>query len=278
MTTEARIIADSVSPGGDRLTTFRLRFPRFILSEFNTHRALSRNAASSRAIPVLKLIERVERDPFIPTVFPAERRGMSAGDPLDGRNAELAREIWVDAMEDAVRNARLLATGFVHKSYVNRLLEPFSYVDVIASATEWANFFGLRCAPDAQPEFRELALLMLAAYREHEPRDLAWSEWHVPFGERMEGLDIDEETQRKVAVARIARLSYTTHDGAIDVAADVALFMRLLKDGHMSPFEHIACASAYETNASNFRGWDQLRLRLPVHDIRTWADVNALVP
>ena len=51
MAYHAEVLIDSVNPAGQRLTTFVLRFPRFVLSEFNTHRMFSRNASSSRAIP-----------------------------------------------------------------------------------------------------------------------------------------------------------------------------------------------------------------------------------
>ena len=48
MAYHAEVLLDSVNPTGQRLTTFVLRFPRFVLSEFNTYRMFSRNASSSR--------------------------------------------------------------------------------------------------------------------------------------------------------------------------------------------------------------------------------------
>ena len=51
---EAKIVADSINPQGDRITTYLLTFPRFILAELNTHRVFSKNSASSRAIPFEK--------------------------------------------------------------------------------------------------------------------------------------------------------------------------------------------------------------------------------
>ena len=65
---KAEIIADSLSPQGHRLTTFICVFPRIVLAEFNTHRMLSRNSASSRAIPFNKMLEMVKTNPFIPFI------------------------------------------------------------------------------------------------------------------------------------------------------------------------------------------------------------------
>lgn len=39
----AKIVADSISPQGDRLISVLCTFPRIILAEVNTHRMLSKN-------------------------------------------------------------------------------------------------------------------------------------------------------------------------------------------------------------------------------------------
>ena len=57
---EAKIIADSINPQGDRIITYLLTYPHFIHSELMTHRMFSRNSASSRAIPLKKMIKMVE--------------------------------------------------------------------------------------------------------------------------------------------------------------------------------------------------------------------------
>jgi hypothetical protein len=59
MTHSTKILADSISPDGVRLTTLEVVMPRIVLAEFNTHRMLSRNSASSRAIPIEKMIRMV---------------------------------------------------------------------------------------------------------------------------------------------------------------------------------------------------------------------------
>jgi thymidylate synthase ThyX len=176
----AKIIRDSRSPEGVRLTTFEVEFPRFILAEVNTHRVLSRNSASSRAIPTEKIVERVLADPFVPD-FNKRVKGMGVGDPLNERDAKAARKSWLLARDDAVKAAKTLMRLDVDKSRVNRLLEPFMWHTAIITATEWSNFLALRTDRGAQPEFRLLALLMQDCLEKFEPYGLQWGEWHLPY-------------------------------------------------------------------------------------------------
>lgn len=272
MTTKARILADSVNPYGDRLTTFLLTFPRFLLAEFNSHRAISRNAASSRAVSVAEMLRRVEQDPFVPSVWYANGAGMTVDGAIQAALCGIAEEVWRRSLDETITCALSLNGLGVHKSYINRLLEPYAHVEVIASATEWENFFALRCASDAQPEFRDLALLMLDAYRAGTPTALEWGRTHLPFDPGA------EDALRVVrAVAQIARVSYANHEKAYSAAADQALYDRLLRNGHMSPFEHIAVASHHDDGRwGNFRGWAQFR-HIVGRD-RVWDDVTAIVP
>jgi thymidylate synthase ThyX len=251
-----RILGDSLAPSGARLTTMELTFPRFVLSEWNTHREMSRNAASSRAIPVQKMLERVQQDPAIPCFWGAAQKGMQADHEV--ADTARAKELWLAARDEAVRSAeRLLEIG-LHKQLANRVLAPFYWVTVVASATNWANFFWLRCSRDAQPEIRKIAAMALVAYRCNQPTPLAEGEWHTPliFPED-EGLD--EETRIKVSVARCARVSYLTHDGRRDIQADLDLYERLKTSGHWSPFEHVARAASEPVRSGNFWGWEQWR-------------------
>lgn len=66
---KAEIIADTISPQGNRITSYILTYPRFIHAELMTHRMFSRNSASSRAIPFEKMLKMVEEDPFIPIAW-----------------------------------------------------------------------------------------------------------------------------------------------------------------------------------------------------------------
>lgn len=260
---EAKVLADSVSPAGVRLTTLEVTFPRFILAEVNTHRMLSRSSASSRAIPVEKRIKAVEEDPFVPEAFGRNRKGMQATEVLEGNDAPDAQEEWSAAARNAVVYAKGLARLGVHKQHANRLLEPFLWHTAIISATEWDNFFALRCHPDAQPEFRRTAEAMRDARDASTPRTI--HNWHLPYVDPEEKLALEVAGMSLPDVAlvssmRCARVSYLTHDGKRDPEADKARALELIAAGHMSPFEHAAHALAESTTfVGNFRGWAQRR-------------------
>lgn len=288
MSYEAKIIADSVSQGGHRLTTMQVTFPRIVLSEFNTHRVFSRNSASSRAIPVLKQLMRIEENPFIPIYWGRNQSGMQAAEELSPDEQTVATGIWLQARDDAMKHVRLLLDMGVHKQIANHLLEPWMYHTVIVTATEWSNFFALRANPDAQPEIRRIAEMMLELYRAGTPRLVREGEWHLPLIQLEEYDGKFEFTleARQISAARCARVSYLTHDGRHDLEADLVLYKRLTGAGHMSPLEHPATPSRYvgklvevdETALGNpiynwypvfegnFRGWKQLRKFVPNED------------
>jgi thymidylate synthase ThyX len=262
----ARVLADSISALGVRLTTLEVTLPRIVLAELNTHRMFSRNSASSRAIPVEKVIDRVKRAPFVPEAFGENQRGMQSGESLDETRQIRARMAWLLALERAVDSAEMLVDVGVHKQWANRLLEPFMWQTCIVSATDWSNFFKLRLAPEAQPEIRRAAELMKQAMDESLPSMLLSHKWHLPL---VSDADIDEVHSSSdnpvrdlcmVSAGRCARVSYLTHDGRRDLAADVELAERLSVDGHWSPFEHVA-RPGRDPNAyyGNFRGWTQFR-------------------
>lgn len=286
MAYRARILADSISPEGVRLTTFEVEFPRFILAEVNTHRMLSRNSASSRAIPVEKAIQMVENDPFIPEQFGKNKAGMSWDDTtLDDVASESARKAWTDAMQESIFAARRLAHLEVHKALANRILEPYKWHTALITATEWSNFFALRTDTNAQPEFRKIALMMKEVYEKGQPRILHPNQWHLPLVDKHEllcssplpgdmtgGTHIDWNYWTKVSTGRCARISYETHDKkGRDPEKDIALHDSLKTNGHMSPFEHQATPlepleggfTSKHTFVKNFRGWRQYRSYIP---------------
>ncbi|HEY5258631.1 MAG TPA: FAD-dependent thymidylate synthase [Candidatus Baltobacteraceae bacterium] len=254
----ARVLLDSVSELGVRLVTMEVTFPRFVLSEFNTHRNFSRNSASSRAVPTAKLIARVETEPVLPLEWGRNKAGMSADDVLDEREAEEGTAVWLRARDAAVAHARSLQDLHVHKQVVNRILEPYMWHTVIVTATEWDNFFALRCAPNAQPEIREAALHMRAALEGSTPRPVAPGDWHLPLIQDDERA-LDIELLKKVSAARCARVSYLTHDGTRELDKDLELHERLKEDRHLSPFEHVATPAGDAAFHANVRGWVQLR-------------------
>jgi len=273
---DAKILADSISPLGHRLVTFQITFPRIILAEFNTHRVMSRNSASSRAIPVPKRIKAILEAPFVPTAVGANQRGMEAGAALEDKAQEQCREVWLDAMKDAVKHAERLVEIGVHKQWANRLLEPFAWHTVIVTATEWENYFKLRVSEHAQPEIFTVSDMMQKVLADSTPKELQYGGWHLPlfgtdFGDSMPLLDQPKATWDyavKLSVARCARVSYLTHDGKRDPAADITLYKRLTSAGHMSPTEHAARPMTVAERSmsewcGNFRGWVQHRKEIP---------------
>lgn len=293
---DAKVLADSISPTGFRLTTLEATFPRFVLAEFNTHRVFSRNSASSRAIPIAKQLRRVLEDPYIPIEFGSNQPGMQAGAALSGEKRDAAEREWLHARDDAVRRVLGLVAEpdaisaeddllevlgrveeairnraqpaewlNVHKQVANRLLEPFMWHTVIVTATEWDNFWNLRCHPDAQPEIRLIAETMRSAAEASDPVGLDPGEWHLPLirpEDREQMTSIEDLI--KVSAGRCARVSYLTHAGKRDLDADIELHDRLLESGHMSPLEHPArplTAPELADNewSGNFHGWHSYR-------------------
>ena len=261
MSYSAKILADSLAPSGVRLTTFELTYPRFVHAELMTHRQFSRNAASSRAIPIEKMIERVEKDPAIPRYWGKNRPGMKATEELSGTWAKIAYETWLDGAKSAVRTAKLLYGTGLHKEVVNRVLEPFSWITVIVTATDYDNFFNQRVHPDAQPEIRWVAESMQLLLKNSIPKNVAAGEWHMPLVHNYEKESYPPETLRKVSVARAARVSYLTHEGKCDIKKDLELYDKLVNASppHLSPFEHVAMALLTKERSGNLVGWKQLR-------------------
>lgn len=301
----AEIVCDSVSPQEKRLTTFKLRYPKFIHGEFMTHRVISRNASSSRAIPVKKLIQEVRDDALraAPIWWGKEQKGMQALEELTdqyyadgGEDVSLharyiewnsihdqlcfapprqaAQMLWKAAALRAADCAEQMERIGAHKQIVNRLLEPFSHINVVATATEWDNFFGLRLHKDAMPEMRALAIAMWEARKASTPKLLKPGKWHLPF---VSDAEFDQrerifyafvrdlvknpepetltylEVWLKVSVARCARVSYESFETGkrSTVEEDLKLYEKLLGTAavehaapagpiHASPAEHQA--------------------------------------
>lgn len=253
------ILADSLNAStGDRLTTFLLdEFPKCLLAELNTHRALSRNAASARAMPIAKLIEQVQHDPFIPR-WTAHAKGM-VGVELKKESCRRATTEWLHARDQAVDSVKCLIALNVAKQNANRILEPWMTVPVIVSGTEWANFFKLRCAADTQPEFRAFAIAMRKAMAEGTPKELAPGDWHIPLDP---GEKLSREDRLKTSVAMAARGSYGSFTGAASLENDVRLHDQLLASGHWSPFEHQAQAISERRRRANYVGFASYRYSL----------------
>ena len=245
----------------------------------------SRNASSSRAIPVAKMIEQVRDNPAMPIHWGKNQPGMQAYEELDPTSGI---GWWQGAVESAVYCAEELSSEGYHKQIVNRLLEPFQHIHVIVTATEWENFFFLRDSEAAQPEIRELARVMRKAMDESKPQELEAGEWHLPYIHESEitmaqvgasdpyCLNLDDLI--KCSIARCARVSYLNHDQTKpDIEKDIILAGKLISMKHMSPTEHQATPMGNGSENSkfprgvthmdrdgdfwsgNFRGWIQYR-------------------
>lgn len=269
----AKILLDSIGPSGKRITTFELRYPRFVHAELMTHRLFSRNSASSRAIPIEKLIRQVLDEPASPVWWGKNQGGMQAREELDADALLHAKWQWLLGRDEAVATARALASHGVHKQIVNRVIEPWMFITVLVTATEYDNWFGLRDHPDAQPEIAWIARLMRKTREEHEPALLMAGEWHLPLldravreggSDRGESFDLEvegfaPEDLKFISAGRCARVSYLTHDGKRDPRADADLARKLAAAGHWSPYEHVAQALSEPTPSGNFVGWKQFR-------------------
>lgn len=280
MSIYAKVIADSISPIGARLTTMEIQCHRFVLAEFNTHRRFSRNSASSRAIPFDKQLARMEELGLAyPLSWPREQSGMQGGEEFDDDQIEKFRDIWAMGARTQIQVAEALHNTGVHKSVVNRILEPFMWHKIIVSSTEWKNFFDQRCSPLAQPEIRVVAEHMQYALQNSEPKKIGWHEWHLPYVDdedyesfedlKNHGYDkrMMREVPLRVSAARCARVSYLTHDGKRDPKIDLDLFSKLINADppHWSPLEHVAYAVTLGdlNGTGNFDYWRQLRHAMP---------------
>lgn len=249
MTISAKVIAHSSHPGCPDLITVQARYPRFIHAEVMTHRVFSRNASSSRAVPIDRMIQDVLKDPAMPTAWGSNQPGMQAGVEIARKDEAIA--MWLEARDRAVEAARDAQRLGLHKQIVNRLIEPFGHISVVITATEWENFFVLRCHPAADPTMQYLANAIQEAISASTPTYVGWNEWHKPYG----GMLLH-------SAARCARVSYLNHDGTEpDTGKDDDLAGMLMDSGHWSPFEHQATPTPGQHHA-NLNGWMSQRTAL----------------
>lgn len=270
----------------ENLWTFELTYPRYIHSEFMTHRVFSRNASSSRAIPVKRMIEQVRNNPVIPPKVFINQKGMVGETEADVVTTTEFYALWGEAAENACKTAEMMERMGIHKQHVNRILEPFQFIKVVVTATDWYNFFMLRLAPDAQPEIRRLARAIYDEMDRYRNKDVGILEVSVPRKDcpdifaRM-GADkvhtvvslpyiadedikeIGEEnykTLMKISAARCARVSYNNHDGSKpNIEKDLALYDHLYDGRHMSPMEHACIRDDDYRKYANLTGWKSLR-------------------
>jgi thymidylate synthase ThyX len=258
---------------GKELPTFQLKYPRFIHSEFMTHRVLSRNAGSSRAIPAQKLIAQVREEPAFFVWVGENQSGMQAASEVDEATKLAFYAEWKELAGLCADYVERWSSKYnVHKQCVNRVLEPFLYISVVVTASEWDNFFELRDHEDAQPEIRDLAMTMRKALHASTPRkanEHALSDargWHLPYVTMEERKNYPIKDLLAMSAARCARVSYLTHNKENPkLEDDYVLYKRLVESRplHASPLEHQAVVVKNDLAFANLKGgWLQHRRML----------------
>lgn len=281
MTTyDAKIIADSMSPDGVRLTTYYTVWPHAVHKDFMTHRALGRNFESFRAQPTEKVIAAIRESPFMPDVFAKRIAGMGQGVDMDQDMQATIRRMWGEQIERACELGDLLVENELAKQQANFLLQDFAWITGVVTATEWDNFFALRTelkddgTPVARPEVYKTAKLMKDLYESSEPRQLEPGEWHLPFvsDEDMERYHIGNWPL--VSAGRCARISYgfylnpektqTLWDEQPEKGIERA--RKLQTAGHMSPFEH-PCRPMTKDDILDTHGLLGAKISVPLSDV-----------
>lgn len=293
----AKIIADSINSSGNRITTFELEYPRWILAEVDTHRMLSKNTASSRAIPISTILEQVEKDPAMPVEWGANNPGMVSHTLLDTVQQKVANALWKAAAKSAAAFAGVLGDKFglnAHKQLVNRLVETFTMSKTVMTGTEFANLFNLRNHSDAQPEFFELASCMERARNQSTPKQLKPGEWHLPYVDFIDGkyfasgVELDLETAKQVSASCCAQVSYRKLDDSVDKAVKVFEMLKLsdpeYRQKHSSPVEHQATPMDDYSKSFNPDTWQPgiTHVRrdgsLWSGNLRGWVQYRQLIP
>jgi thymidylate synthase ThyX len=245
------VIADSLCVER-RMVTLELEYPRFIHAELMTHRMLSKNAASSRAIPIKKMHETITEKTAMPVHWGKNQPGMSAKEEVDDLVKQGAEGVWNAARDSMLSHSTVMSDMGLHKQIANRITEPFQMMKTVISGTEWANLIWLRHHADAQPEFYELADCIVKCLKQSESMLIVSGEWHTPYVHRFRDIDgvlqyldsngekLSKEDAIKVSSSCCAQVSYRRNDDSLEKAKDI--FARLIESEpiHASPIEHQA--------------------------------------
>lgn len=303
----ATVIADSLNVAtNDRMTTFAVTIPKFLLAELRTHRllhvddsrdalclsdalaaydadvpsVLSVNAGSSRAVPMTTMMRRVHDDPFVP-VWRKDGKMMKRGELMNVMEVSDNYDDWMTAMHDVLAVAERMRRRGTAREIVNRLLEPFAFVDALISATEWKNWFALRDHPRAQLEVEDMAHKMRLALDASTPEHLEPGKWHLPYLTNEEAHWITYSGPlfgvAMVSSARCARVSVRSFATGLPstVDEDLALYRKLTGDTpkHLSPTEHPAQAAFEHQRYGNLVGFKSYR-KVAFQLVETGGDLS----
>lgn len=249
---------------GQEAVSLRLRYPRLIHGEFMTHKMISKNAASSRAIKASKAILHALQNPARPVEWGMDNPGMQSRKLHP--HAWLGKAIWKAHAYASIAATYLLQKFKFHKQIANRVNETHSLIDVVMSATDMQNFFWLRYHPDADPTIRELAKAMFTVYHASNPMAIKPGEWHLPYIYRVRddqgvlhyhklnitgtydcgaevfeiGEEVDLETAREISASCAAQASFRNLDFSNKKASNIKARLIDSEPKHASPFEHPA--------------------------------------
>lgn len=296
------------------LFTLRGRYPRIIHGEVMTHRVFSRNARSSRAVPVKTMLDEVRNRPFVPWHWGRNQKGMQAGeelyalvnpapmmkaaffDPFELPYDISAEQAWLHARNHAVSAAEAFSQAGYHKQLCNRIIEPFSWIDTLFTATDWENFLWLRLHEDAEPHMRDFARLVEVALKGANIQVLKEGEWHTPYivpgdhelayehlrkGRVIRSLPSQQEIRallRDVSAARCARISYAPFDGNPSFERELERVANLRGSAriHASPFEHIASPDGqWNVMGGGFDQWKNPHLH---GNLAGWCQYRKTIP
>jgi len=295
---QVEVILASAANGCPHIYTIRMRYPRPIHGEIMTHRVFGRNARSSRAVPVRTMLNEVRNIPYVPWHWGKNQKGMQADEECneptlitdyfrDDEQAftrlmtvEMSREeAWLHARDVAADVAEAFMDAGYHKQNPNRLLEPFSWIDTLITATQWDNFLWLRQHHAAEPHLQDLANLVAQAIAHADVQNLTLGEWHLPYITDVEKTQYHSDVLLKISAARCARISYKPFNGDGSIIAELQRADLLMNDErvHASPFEHQAKPDErirYSTSG-NPEGWQSEHLH---GNLTGWIQHRKLIP
>lgn len=246
----AKVVAHSCFLDNTEVITLEFELHRFILPEFNTHKRLSRNFQSSRAIPVLRQLDLIETETAMPLFYGSNEPGMVAGEELCERKKAYCEEIILLMRDYCMEGVRQLHALGLAKQTANRYIEPWMFTKGVATATidAWKAFFKLRDHFAAQPEIQALAKVMKKAIKGSLPNHLDEDSWHTPYyldGFWSPDLGTPLKEALMISASCCAQTSYRKRDESLDKAIDVFNKLDLPVGGeyeddppHYSPTEH----------------------------------------
>ena len=274
-----------------------------------THRMFSRNASSSRAVPVQKMIEAVKNNTFCPFEFQKAHKGMQGSEYFTDEDKEDCIKLWLESAELALQQAEKMKEKGITKQIINRILEPYQYYTVLITGSRegWQNFFELRCGnydgfksrKEASKEFLEkgnintstwseldwlhlnkgqaeihiidLAEKIYDAVNESTPKQLQAGEWHIPMISDSESLKLSTNDQIKLSVGRAANTSYTVVGDGKELTLEHAIKIhdKCVELVHSSVFEHCARAMSDEEYECFLKGEREIN-----KNANHWSDVE----